>query len=258
MNAIHIGTSGWHYDHWIGTFYPEGTKPAGQLAYYLEFFRTVELNNPFYRLPSKETFANWRKKVPDDFLFAVKGNRFITHNKKLKDPKESSSRFFDHVRALKEKLGPILFQLPPRWNVNLERLEAFLDFIPKKHRYVFEFRNPSWYTAEVYALLRKHNCAFCIYELAYHFSPAEVTADFVYVRLHGPGEKYAGSYPDKTLWEWADQAVAWAKDGKDVFIYFDNDQAAYAAFNAITLKEMVEERMNTKNRKKPVASRKRD
>jgi uncharacterized protein YecE (DUF72 family) len=236
---IYIGTSGWHYKHWIGTFYPEGTKDAEQLAYYLKFFHTVELNNSFYRLPSEETFMNWNKAVPPDFIFVVKANRYITHNKKLKDPEQSLALFFDHVKGLKKKLGPILFQLPPKWNVNEERLESFLEHLPRKYRYVFEFRNPSWYTENVYALLRKHKCAFCIYELAGHLSPMVATADFVYVRLHGPGDKYQGSYTDKALKEWSAQCKEWVKEKKDVFVYFDNDQLGYAAFNAKRMLEMV-------------------
>jgi uncharacterized protein YecE (DUF72 family) len=236
---IHIGTSGWHYKHWIGTFYPEATKDHEQLPYYLEFFKTVELNNSFYHLPSSETFTNWAKAVPSDFIFAVKASRYITHNKKLKDPEQSLALFLDHAKHLKKKLGPILFQLPPGWKVNEERLEAFLQQLPRKHKYVFEFRNPTWYTEKVYNLLRKHNCAFCMYELAGHVSPAIDTANFLYVRLHGPGNKYEGSYTNAALKKWAKQCIVWQKKGKDVFVYFDNDQLGYAAFNAKQLQEFI-------------------
>jgi len=239
-NKIYIGTSGWHYKHWIGTFYPEGTKDAEQFGYYLQHFDTVELNNSFYRLPAKETFANWRRSVPKDFIFAVKASRFITHMKKLKDPVESIEQFFDHVNALKEKLGPILFQLPPGWKLNLERLETFLSYLPKQYRYTFEFRNATWYTEEVYGLLRKHNCAFCIYELEHHLSPEIVTADFVYIRLHGPGNKYQGSYSTATLQKWMRKCKAWLKEKKDVYVYFDNDQVGYAAFNAVKMRELAD------------------
>ena len=238
MNSIYIGTSGWHYKHWIGTFYPEGTKDAEQFSYYLKFFRTVELNNSFYRLPSKETFAGWRKAVPPGFIFAVKVSRYITHMKKLKDPKDSIRELFANALALKEKLGPVLFQLPPGWKINAERLEEFLKALPKGHRYVFEFRNESWYEKEIFDLLRKYNCAFCIYELNGHITPMEVTADFVYVRLHGPGAKYQGSYSDKVLQQWNRRFHAWMKEKKDVYVYFDNDQLGYAAFNAQYLSEL--------------------
>jgi uncharacterized protein YecE (DUF72 family) len=237
---IYIGTSGWHYRHWIGTFYPAGTKADQQFNLYKQTFSTVEINNSFYRLPSPEVFKSWRKDSPDDFLFVVKASRFITHNKKLLDPKESIKRFFANVKYLREKLGPILFQLPPVWKKNVERLEAFLKVLPKKYRYVFEFRNSTWYDEEINTLLRKHNCAFCIYELAGHVSPATVTADFVYIRLHGPGtNKYQGSYTQPQLAEWADQCKDWQREGLDVFIFFDNDEQGYAAFNAQTLKALI-------------------
>jgi uncharacterized protein YecE (DUF72 family) len=169
----------------------------------------------------------------------VKASRYITHQKKLKDPKETTERFFANATLLKEKLGPILFQLPPSWKVNSGRLKAFLAVLPDTFRYVFEFRNSTWYTEEVLKLLREHNCAFCIYELAGHTSPMNVTADFVYVRLHGPGNKYQGSYTRKQLKDWAQKCLAWQRQNLEVFVYFDNDQEGYAAFNARTLKELL-------------------
>jgi uncharacterized protein YecE (DUF72 family) len=237
--TIHIGTSGWHYKHWRGTWYPEGTKDADQFAYYKKHFHTVEINNSFYRLPTVETFEAWRKAAPRGFLFAVKASRYITHMRKLMEPERSYEPFMNNVAALKEKLGPILFQLPPRWKVNTTRLEEFLRTLPTRWRYAFEFRNPTWYHPDVYALLNKHDCAFCIYELAGHLSPPEVTASFVYVRLHGPGAKYSGSYTDRQLKSWAKKIRGCADEGKDVFVYFDNDEAGYAAFNAQRLKELI-------------------
>ncbi|MDX5421978.1 MAG: DUF72 domain-containing protein [Hymenobacteraceae bacterium] len=240
QQKIHIGTSGWHYKHWMGTFYPTGVKPRGFTAYYTRFFSSVEINNSFYRLPSAGTFGSWRTSVPDDFIFAVKANRFITHMKKLKEPQESLDRFFTNVNALEEKLGPVLFQLPPGWKVNTERLSNFLSLLPPSYRYTFEFRHPSWYSQEVLQLLRKHNAAFCIYELAGHMSPLELTADFVYVRLHGPEGRYAGSYSESALAWWARQCLAWQAQGLEVYAYFDNDQLGYAAFNARRLQELVQ------------------
>lgn len=236
---IHIGTSGWHYKHWLGTWYPEGTKAAQQFAYYRDRFDTVEINNSFYRLPSIETFSAWRAAAPRGFVYAVKASRYITHMRKLMEPATSYEKFFARVTALKEKLGPILFQLPPRWKVNTTRLAEFLQALPAQYRYAFEFREASWYHDEVYALLRAHDCAFCIYELEGHRSPQEVTASFVYVRLHGPGAKYAGSYDDRELKSWARKCRAYANKGMDVFLYFDNDEAGYAAFNAQRLRDLL-------------------
>lgn len=238
---FHIGTSGWHYKHWKGTFYPADTKDKDQLSIYLEHFKTVEINNSFYRLPSADTFSLWRKSVPEDFLFAVKASRYITHMKKLKDTAEGLHLFLTHADHLKEKLGPILFQLPPGWKCNAERLSQFLMHLPKGYRYAFEFRNTTWYDKSIYDLLKQHNCAFCIYELDHHLSPLEVTADFVYVRLHGPEGKYQGSYTKKQLSVWAKRCMQWRKSRRDVFVYFDNDQEGYAAFNASTLKQLLDE-----------------
>jgi uncharacterized protein YecE (DUF72 family) len=234
---IYIGTSGWHYKHWFGTFYPAGTGAKHQFEYYTKHFDTVEINNSFYKLPPKEVFKEWYKNSPKKFLFVIKANRFITHNLKLTRPKEPLARLFNSILALKEKLGPILFQLPPKWKVNADRLKEFLEALPSGHRYVFEFRNETWYNEAVYRLLEEYNAAFCIYELAGHISPIKVTADFVYVRLHGPSpNKYQGSYTRASLKKWARQCIEWQSQKKDVYVYFDNDQKGYAAFNALTLK----------------------
>jgi uncharacterized protein YecE (DUF72 family) len=236
---VHIGTSGWHYKHWRGTFYPADIKSASQFEYYSRLFQTVEINNSFYKLPDKATFAAWREAAPRGFVFAVKASRFITHMKKLKVDPESISRFFTHSQELEKNLGPILFQLPPHWKVNPERLNTFLQHLPRGFSYTIEFRNATWYTEEVYAILNKHDVAFCIYELDGHLSPLEVTAGFVYIRLHGPGAKYQGSYSEEVLKSWAAKIKSWSRKGKDVFIYFDNDQEGYAAFNALALLKMI-------------------
>ena len=239
QGRIHIGTSGWHYKHWKGTFYPADIKDADRFHYYQQFFDTVELNNPFYHLPAAKTFTGWKRSTPEKFIFSVKASRYITHMKKLNPGKKSLHLFFSHAEKLGEKMGPVLFQLPPGWKINVTRFEDFLNELPKNHLYTFEFRNYTWYETKIFELLQKHKCAFCIYELAGHLSPIEVTAGFVYIRLHGPGEKYQGSYRGVQLKKWAIKTHQWAQDGKDVYIYFDNDQAGYAAFNAKRLKEMV-------------------
>jgi uncharacterized protein YecE (DUF72 family) len=240
MAEIRIGTSGYHYKHWVGRYYPAGIKSADMLARYLRDFDTVELNNTFYQLPNESSFDTWRDSTPRDFLFAVKGSRFISHMIKLKDPERGLVNFLPRAERLGGKLGPILWQLPPGWKVNLERLETFLELLPREHRYTFELRNPTWMTDEVYEILRKYNAAFCIYELAGFQSPIEVTADWTYIRLHGPTAfKYQGSYTDDQLAEWADRIRAWSRRMKAIYVYFDNDDSAYAVDNALTLKRML-------------------
>lgn len=243
---VYIGTSGWLYKHWRGTFYPKGLPQKDEFHFYSLFFNTVELNNPFYRLPGRETFETWRRTSKDNFLYIVKASRFITHMKKLKDTKEALDVFLHNCDGLEDKLGPILFQLPPGWQLNIDRFEEFLKQLPKGYRFAFEFRNPTWYTAEVYKLLKKYKCAFCIYQLAGHMSPIEVTTNWVYIRLHGPTKnKYQGSYDFYTLRAWAEKSKEWQKNGKDVYIYFDNDDAGYAAFNAQVIEMML-------NKKEPI------
>ncbi|WP_460880771.1 DUF72 domain-containing protein [Pontibacter rugosus] len=200
-----MGTSGWTYKHWKGNFYPEGVNQKDFTKHYTQFFHSVEINTSFYKLSTSETFSNWRKAVPDDFIFAVKTSRYITHMKKLKDPQEGLSRFFSNANALEHKLGPVLCQLPPAWQLNVARLCDFLGLLPPYYGYTYEFRHTSWYTEEVLELLRKHNAALCIYELDAHKSRLHITADFIYVRLHGPEGKYAGSYSAGALQWWAQQ-----------------------------------------------------
>lgn len=236
---VHIGTAGWHYKHWIGPFYPREMRPPGMLHWYAERFDTVEINNTFYRLPAASAFQTWCRETTPDFCFAVKASRYITHNRKLNDPVSANAKFISLVEKLGARLGPILFQLPPSWKVNAERLDQFLAALPRSHRYAFEFRNPTWNVSSIYETLRKHNAAFCIYELAGFQSRIEITADFAYVRLHGPGNKYQGDYERKILRGWADRIEGWRKELKHTFIYFDNDQAGFAPKNALELKQMV-------------------
>jgi len=236
---IHIGTSGWHYGHWRGVFYPPDLPDRGMLPFYARSFRTAEINNSFYHLPEKQTFVSWREAVPDDFIFTVKASRFITHMKKLKDPKDPLKRFTERVRCLDEKLGPLLFQLPPRWHCNVERLEAFLDLLKHAFPCAFEFRDPSWFNEKVYAALRAADAAFCIYDLDGNLSPKIVTAPFVYVRLHGPDGPYRGQYDIQTLAGWAGAFSTWATEGREIFCFFDNDEAGFAIQDALRLQEMI-------------------
>ncbi len=239
-HSIHIGTSGWHYEHWKGPFYPEGIPKGSLLKYYAYHFRTVEINNSFYRMPHEKTLREWRDTVPAGFIFTVKASRFITHMKKLKDAAAPLKLFLDNIDNIGDKLGPVLFQLPPRWSLNIERLDSFLGLLPEEYRYAFEFRDPSWFNGKVYDLLAKHETAFCIYDLDGRQSPKTVTSDFVYIRLHGPDGPYRGQYSVQQLAGWAGAVSSWAAQGKTIYCYFDNDEAGYAAIDAGNLRDMTE------------------
>jgi uncharacterized protein YecE (DUF72 family) len=234
---VRIGTSGWQYKHWRGSFYDPNLPVSGMLPAYYRQFDTVEINNSFYKLPSTAAFENWRASTPEDFIFAVKASRFITHMKKLKDPQNGLDNLLPRAEKLDRKLGPILFQFPPGWSVNTERLENFLRALPPKHRYTFEFRNQTWHSTCVYNLLRHYNAAFCIFDLAGFQSELEITADFTYVRLHGPGGRYQGSYSSEALDHWANRIRDWKRKLTGIYVYFDNDQAGYAAANALELRK---------------------
>jgi uncharacterized protein YecE (DUF72 family) len=237
---IRIGTSGYHYKHWQGPFYPKRISSDEMLEFYSRRFDTVELNNSFYRLPTEAAFDNWRQSTPPNFVFAVKASRFLTHQKKLKDPESALAKLLPPASRLSRKLGPILFQLPPRWQVNPGRLEALLEVFPHDLRCAFEFRDQSWIRPEIDKLLARFRAAFCIYELAGYQSPLTITSDFAYLRLHGPDlSKYQGSYSTSRLRHWSQQIEEWEKRLAAIYIYFDNDQAGYAARNALILKQMV-------------------
>jgi len=232
---IHVGTSGWHYKHWIDDFYPHRFPTAKMLPWYAREFQTVEINNSFYRLPESRTFEEWAKIVPSGFLFAVKASRFLTHMKRLKDPADSIQLFFSRANHLGEHLGPVLFQLPPKWHADVGRLRDFLTLVPPNHKYAIEFRDDSWYTETVCDLLRRHNVALCLHD--WHALPWShaLTADFTYIRFHGTSGKYAGTYPEPLLQQWANQIGKWTTDLSAVFVYFNNDVGGHAIRNARTL-----------------------
>jgi len=236
---VHVGTSGWHYGNWAGAFYPTDLPKKDFLSYYARHFHTVEINNSFYQLPKKETLKTWRKIVPEGFRFTVKASRYITHMKKLKDAKEPLLSFLTRVEVLGDKLGPILFQLPPRWRFNPDRFYDFLESLPGDYRYAFDFRDPSWQDPEAYQAMKMFDAAVCIYDLAGYLSPKEITADFIYVRLHGPREAYRGKYSNSTLSGWVGAFSAWVEMGLEIFCYFDNDEAGYAVQNALSLQGMM-------------------
>jgi len=238
MERIRIGCSGWNYKHWRGIFYPEGLPQRRWFEYYAAQFDTVEINNSFYRLPTIETFEKWRGQAPPGFCYAVKANRFLTQAKKLKDCEEPLARMMTPFRALGDRLGPILYQLPPRFRINLERLEEFLKLAPRDVVNVFEFRDSSWYGMETYDLLERYGASFCIHDMAGCVTERIVTGPIAYVRFHGAAGKYWGRYPDETLQSWSDWMVAQARDGRPVWAYFNNDIHGHAIEDGLTLKAM--------------------
>jgi len=233
----YIGTSGWHYEHWRGRFYPEDLPKPKWLEFYARSFDTLELNNSFYHLPTEKAFANWHDSSPHGFTFSVKVSRFITHIKRLKDVEKALVKFIDRAKLLENKLGPLLYQLPPGLHRNDLLLEDFLKLLPRDLSHVFEFRHESWFAKEVYDLLRKYNAGFCIYDMPDLTTPLEVTADFVYVRFHGRGWLYGGCYSDEELSKWAQDIKRLSKNKKAAYSYFNNDAEGFAIQNALTLKK---------------------
>lgn len=241
IGPIFVGTSGWHYPHWRGTFYPADLPARDWLAYYAARFATVEINNSFYRLPAAATLRAWAGATPPAFRFAAKASRYLTHMKKLKDPEPALAAFLPRIEELGARLGPILFQLPPRWHADPARLEAFLAALPAGHRYAVELRDPTWQTSEILSLLGRYRVASCVFDLAGVPSPRALTTDFAYVRLHGPAGRYQGSYSPEALVEWAGLLRAWRADlPAGAYVYFDNDEAGYAARDALALRALVE------------------
>jgi uncharacterized protein YecE (DUF72 family) len=237
-----IGTSGWSYADWKGVFYPKDLPEHEFLDFYAQCFPTVELNNSFYHLPRIQTVEAWAETVPGHFIFAIKGSRFITHMKKLKVDASSIQKFFDVLAPFQrhQKAGPVLFQLPGGWALNLERLESFLALLPQTYRYAFEFRDASWLTPEVFQLLTENNAACCAYDFKGFQSPPVVTADFTYLRFHGPQKTpYTGAYTHQFLADWTRRISQWLQAGMDVYCYFDNTGYAAAVQNARQLNEMV-------------------
>lgn len=226
-----IGTSGWQYKHWRGAFYPEDLKVRDWLAHYARSFDCVEVNASFYRLPSRDHIAAWCESVPREFVFSVKAPRRITHFKKLKNCEAELEELFERLAAFGHRLGPVLFQLPGKWRCNLNRLESFLAHLPSGRGLVLELRDPSWHNEDVYALLAERSVAFCIFDIDGFTSPLIDAGGLVYVRLHGPGAAYTGSYRAPRLRAWVDRAHAWNRRRKDVFLYFDNDERGYAVKN---------------------------
>lgn len=240
LQRIHVGTSGWHYDHWKGLFYPESLPKNDYLDYYSGYFPTLEINNSFYQLPPGKLLIKLRETVPDSFVFSVKANRYITYIKKLKDARLSLAPFLKRIDILGDKLGPILFQLPPQWSFNRERLGSFLNALPSGYRFAFEFWDASWFNEDTYSMLSERNAALSIYQVGIRTSPQIVTADFVYIRLHGPKKVNKGEYDPEVLSAWAVTLSDLAGKGKEIFCYFDDDEAGCAAREAARLKQLLE------------------
>ena len=236
---IRVGCSGWQYKHWRGDFYPRELPQTRWFEHYASVFDTVEINNSFYRLPETETFARWGARAPLRFLFAVKASRFLTHMKKLKDPEEPVERFFDRARALRRHLGPVLYQLPPGWRLDRERLEHFLQVLPRGVRHVVEFREPTWYTDEVYRLFERHSVALCLHDMPGSATGRIRVGPFVYVRFHGASGRYDGSYPEDRLEGWAQWLGEQVAAGADVYAYFNNDMGGHAPRDAVTLRRLL-------------------
>ncbi|MGD2278794.1 MAG: DUF72 domain-containing protein [Candidatus Omnitrophota bacterium] len=233
--VLQIGCSGWNYDHWKGLFYPRESSPSSWFKEYASSFSTVEINNTFYQLPEASTFKKWHDQASPDFIYAVKANRFITHMKKLKDPGKAVKRFLDRALLLKENLGPVLFQLPPHWRVNTERLDHFTDILPEGLQYVFEFREKSWYCEDVYKILSSKKMSLCLHDMKESESPDLFVGPVCYIRFHGSSELYGGKYRVSTLRKRAKLIKEAMSKGKDAYAYFNNDAEANAPKDALRL-----------------------
>lgn len=236
MTDLYIGTSGWVYGHWEGIFYPKALKSKDKLKYFSQHFKTTEINYSFYHLPRPSTYQNWYLQTPGDFLFSIKASRFITHIKRLKGVKRAWKTFLENALDLKEKLGPILFQFPPSFHAtkeNTKRLEDFLKLINNDElKYSFEFRHQSWCDKKTYDLLQKYNTAWVIADSPRYPRVDMVTADFVYIRMHGSKAMFSSKYTKKELKALSQKTKKWLKEGKKVFVYFNNDFQGYAIANA--------------------------
>ncbi|HUS46583.1 MAG TPA: DUF72 domain-containing protein [Phycisphaerae bacterium] len=236
---LHVGTSGFTYEHWRGVFYPDDVPQKRWLEYYAERFETVEVNTTYYHMPREGICDSWRKRTPEAFRFVLKLNRFITHRKRLRDCGDLLDSFLAAAGRLGEKLGPMLVQLPPRFSADPKRLEDFLAICPKRRRWAFEFRDASWLCEEIYAVLRGFNAALVVHDLIENH-PRVTTADWTYLRYHGPAGRYAGCYPPERLRAEAEQIRRCLSAGLDVYAYFNNDAEACAVRNAADLKRFVE------------------
>lgn len=243
MARFWIGTSGWQYKHWRERFYPRGLGTGAWFDYYAQRFQTVEINSSFYRQPSDDTWKHWAESAPPRFRYAVKGNRFITHIKRLKEVEDPLDRFFKGATRLGESLGPVLFQTPPNFRrtpENAGRLEHFVSLLPQRCRCVLEFRHSSWFGDDTLDLLRRGRVAFCSYDMPRVDCPLTSTCSLAYIRMHGSESLYASNYTDTMLRSWASKLRALATGVDEVWVYFNNDAQAFAVYNALNLRELLE------------------
>ena len=237
-SALRVGCSGWQYKHWRGDFYPDDIPASRWLEYYASHFDTVEINNSFYRLPEAHSFERWRQRVPSGFLYAVKASRYITHMKKLKDADQSIELLFSRLTHLNDALGPVLYQLPPRWPLNLERFKAFLRTLPPQFTHVVEFRDPTWYVEAVFDELNALGVSLCLHDMEGAATGLRLVGPAVYLRFHGPA-KYSGRYPSRRLAATAAWCTARLSEGIPVYAYFNNDIGGHAPRDAIRFRELV-------------------
>ncbi len=235
---LYVGTSGWQYRHWIGVFYPEKLAQGRWLEHYAQRFQTVEVNNTFYNLPPGPVFERWRRRVPDDFVFALKLSRFLTHLKRLRDPADPVHRFMERAKALGPKLGPILVQLPPRFERDLGALDQALATFDRSVRVAVEFRDDSWFTQETRDVLARHGAALCLADSPRRTQPHWRTASWGFVRFHEGRGQDAPGYDREALATWVRRiAELWAS-GEDVYVYFNNDPGGHAVRDAVTFAEL--------------------
>ena len=239
--AVHVGTSGWSYDHWDGVLYPHGLPPWERFAHYLRRYRTVEVNSTYYRWPRDATFTSWRRRSYDGFLMTVKAPRGLTHAKLLYGPERWLDRIASGLHHLGDRRGPLLVQLPPHFAYDHARLAYFLGRVPHWMQVALEFRHPSWHREEVFGLLEWHGAAYCVMSGAGLPCVLRATGPVAYARLHGPDHHhlYGGSYADADLHWWADRVREWAAQGRAVFVYFNNDGGGNAVRNADRLRAIV-------------------
>lgn len=240
MKNLFIGTSGFSYKDWIENFYPLDLASNQWLEYYSRNFKTLELNSPFYRLPSEKTFLNWKKRTPKDFLFSLKANQRITHLKRINIDSQIWRWFWERASLLGEKLGVILFQLPPQFKKDAQRLEVFLKNCRVKVPFAFEFRHQSWFDEGIFKMLKTFNSALVFHDAQkWPRPPEKITSDFVYLRFHGVEVAYNYCYLKKELEQWAKKIKKWLKSGFKVFAFFNNDVDCFAVKNARELLELV-------------------